>query len=153
MWKRIIRRAGIGFLMGMAIGTLIAWASNGWSAGVFSSRYIARFPGMAAAVLIHLLVSGLVGAVAMGSTVVHEIESWSLARAAIVHYLIIELAFVPAALALGWVSGLKELLIMMGIQLAAFLIIWVIMYLRCRAEVRALNELLEENRETQEDKP
>ena len=85
----------------------------------------------------------------MGSAVIHDIESWPLLRCAVVHYLIIEVSYIAIATILGWYVSLTELLIILGIQLIVFVIIWVIMYLRWKTQVRKLNELLAKNRSEQ----
>ena len=142
MKRRCFILSGIGFLMGMVIGNLIAWITSGTPV---NSKIAAWVGSDAGSVVIQMLLSGLLGAIAMGSAVIHEIEEWSLARCAVTHYLLIEAAYVPVALLLGWADDLTELLIMLGIQLIVYLIIWVIMYLRYKAEVRKLNELLQKD--------
>ncbi len=133
----------IGFLAGMIMGNLIAWLSDGELVNAKIAEWCGSDIG---AVVIQTLLSGLLGAIAMGSVVIHEIERWSLLRCAVVHYLVIEISYVAIATVLGWYDSSTELLIILGIQLVAFVIIWLIMYLRWKAQVRELNELLAKNR-------
>ena len=57
----------------------------------------------------------------------------------------------PVALGLGWVENGTELLIIVSVQLVVYLIIWVIMYLRWRAQVKELNQLLKESGDREKD--
>ena len=141
-WKR----AGIGFLMGMVIGNMIAWLTSAGGGAFYSAEFASRLGGMVPAAILQTLLSGLLGAGSMGSTVVYEIERWPLALSTAAHYLIIEAFYVPVALLLEWVDSLPALLISMGIQLIIFFIIWLIMYLRYKAQVRELNELLKKGK-------
>ena len=143
MRRKCLKLAGIGFLGGMLLGNLIAWFSGGT---LVNGRMMAWTGSPSASVVIQTLLSGLLGAIAMGSVVVHEIESWSLLRSAVVHYLIIEVSYLITACVLGWYQGLTDLLIILGIQLAAYAIIWLIMYRIYKGKVQQLNELLEKNR-------
>ena len=68
-------------------------------------------------------------------------SSTGLWQATFLHYLISILCFPPLALFLGWVSKPAEILVMSGAQTLCFFLIWLIMYLRYRAEVKELNEL------------
>ena len=45
------------------------------------------------ALILHLLMSGVLGMVANGSSVIYEIEEWSIARATITHFTIAMWAF------------------------------------------------------------
>lgn len=132
--------------MGMIIGNVIAWLTSGGDEAFYSADFVARMGGTTSAIILQTLLSGLLGAGSMGSTVVYEIERWSLALSTAAHYLIIEAFYVPTALLLGWVGSLPALLINMGIQLIIFLIIWIIMYLRTKAQVRELNELMKKRK-------
>ena len=143
MRRKCLILSVIGFLAGMIIGNLITWMASGT---LVNTKLTALLGSEAGSVIVQTLLSGLFGAVAMGGIVIHEIEQWSILRCAVTHYLLIEIFYVPVALFLGWFGSLTELLIMIGIQLAVYFVIWLIMYLRCRAKVRKLNELLKESR-------
>lgn len=139
----------IGFLAGMLIGNLIAWIMAGT---VVNARAAAWTGSEAGAVALQTLLSGLFGAVCMGGVMIHEIESWSIARCAVVHYLMIEAAYILVATLLGWYGSPAELLISLAVHLAVYLVIWLIMYRRYRAEVRKLNELLKAKEEAAQEK-
>ncbi len=143
MRKRFFILAGVGFLLGMLTGSLIAWLT----AGTLVNDRLAAWTGSdPAAVILQTLISGLLGSVAMGGTVVYEIERWPLTACSVTHYLMTEVSYVVIALLLGWVDSLQGLLIMLAIQLVVYVIIWLIMYRRYQAQVRELNELLKESK-------
>ena len=50
--------------------------------------------------------------------------------------------YVPTAMFLGWADSAVEILIVEGILLVTYFIIWLIIYLRYKREVRSLNEML-----------
>ena len=143
MRRKCFILSGIGFLSGMLMGNLIAWLSGGTLVNTKIAEWCGSETG---SIIIQTLLSGLLGAIAMGGVVIHTIESWSLLRCAVVHYLLIEISYVVIATILGWYGSLTELLIVLGIQLIVFAIIWLVMYQRCKAQVRELNELLAKNR-------
>ena len=148
MRKKITVLAVIGFFAGALMGNLIAWLTGGT---LVNARLLAWTGSEALAVLVQTLLSGFMGAVAMGGVLLHEIERWPMALSAAVHWLLIEAVYVPVALGLGWVENGTELLIMMIVQLVVYLIIWVIMFLRWRAQVKQLNRLLKESGEQEKD--
>ena len=143
MRRKVIILSGIGFLAGMPIGNLIAWLT----CGTVVNAKIAGWCGSdITSIVIQTLLSGLLGAISMGGVNVYDIEKWPLLQCTVVHYLMIEVSYIVIASILGWYGSLMELLIIMGIQLLVFMIIWVILYLRWKAQIRELNELLKMNR-------
>ena len=73
-------------------------------------------------------------------------DRWSLAQATFTHYLIIAVLYVPISLIMGWAGNVTDILIVEAFQLVGFFLIWLIMYLRYRAEVKELNEMMKEKR-------
>lgn len=128
----------LGFLLGAAIGNLIAWFFGSY----VSSMLVARMGSVPAAILVQSLVSGLYGSFALAGTLFYDIEQWSLTRSSVMHFLVIAVLYVPAAMFLGWADSATEILIVEGILLVAYFIIWLVIYLRYKKEVRSLNEML-----------
>ena len=147
MRKKILIRGGIGFLFGVAMMLLIPALFNRGADGMVrycSEALIARVGGSpAAAMLTSLLLYGLYGACCMGGTLLYDIERWPLALATAVHYLIIALGYALSAQLLCWHLPLSMLLFIEALMTAGFFLIWIILYLRYRAEVRELNRLME----------
>ena len=138
MRGRLIKRMRLGFLLGAAIGNLIAWFFGSY----VSSVLVARMGSVPAAILVQSLVSGLYGSFALAGTLFYDIEQWSLTRSSVMHFLVIAVLYVPTAMFLGWANSATEILIVEGILLVAYFIIWLVIYLRYKKEVRSLNKML-----------
>ena len=147
MLKKTLKAAGIGFLIGVVVGNLIAiLTGNSDTGGVtFASSQLLRMAGGNAlvAMLLQSLFSGLYGAVCFAGMTFYEAERLPLAAATALHCATIILLFIPIALFLGWVSNITEILIIMSIQLVCFFIIWLIMYFGYKKQIRELNEMQE----------
>lgn len=139
--SRIVKRALLGFLLGTAIGNLIAWLSSSYVSAVL----INRTGNIPAAIIVQSLVCGLYGSAAMAGTIFYDIEQWPLTCSSIAHYLVIAVLYVPAAAFLGWADNAADILIFEGILLAAYFVVWLVMYLRYKSKVRILNEELKRN--------
>ena len=149
MLKKTIKAAGIGFLLGIVIGNLIAFLTGNSDTGgiTFAPQKLLDMSGGNAviAMLLQSLFSGLYGAVCFAGMSFYEIERMTLAVATALHCALIVLLFIPIALLLGWVSQIETQLIISGIQLVCFFIIWLIMYAGFKKQVKELNELQEKN--------
>ena len=138
MLKTILKRAGLGFLIGLPVGTVIAWCSSG---KLVSPQLAERLGSEFAAVLLQMLCSGLYGAVTMAGMTLYDLERCPLALATGLHCLLVIVPYIPLALLLDWASSIPDILIVWCFQIIAFFIIWLIMWLRYKAEVKKLNEL------------
>ena len=142
MLVKTLKRAGLGFFIGVFVGNVIS-ALSGWPDAFVTEKLLAMTGGLASAVLVQTLLSGVLGAVSFAGVSLYDVESWPLLRIAIVHYLIIEAAYMPIAFFLGWLSAAMEALIWLLISAVAYLIIYIIMWLIYRRQVRELNALNE----------
>ncbi|MBQ1453609.1 MAG: DUF3021 domain-containing protein [Ruminococcus sp.] len=149
MLKKTLKAAGIGFLLGIVIGNLIAFLTGNSDTGgiTFAPQELLDMSGGNAviAMLLQSLFSGLYGAVCFAGMSFYEIERMPLAVATALHCALIVLLFIPIALLLGWVSQIETQLMISGIQLVCFFIIWLIMYAGFKKQVKELNELQEKN--------
>ena len=144
MKKSLLIRCAIGLVLGITLMFVVPSLLSGMPVGaapLYTERFLSRVWSPAAAAMLTLLVIALYGAVCMGGTIFYEFENWSLAKATAAHYLSISLGYVVVDLLLCWGMPLKLLLILEGIMTVGFFLIWLIMYLRYKAEVRELNEL------------
>ena len=140
VWKRL----GIGFLMGIVIGNLVALCT---SEEFVSAALVERMGGRTGAILLQSILSGLYGTAAMGGMTFYEIDRWPLALATGLHCLLVVGLYILLALALNWYDVFTDILIVAGIQLVVFAIIWLIIYLRYKAEIRELNGLNQKRKE------
>ena len=143
---KTLRRMAFGFPLGIIIGSLIAVIFSYSEHGeiiLYSSSLPERFGSEGAAMFAHIILSGLLGAVSFAGIGFYDIESkrWNLAAASVSHYLTIVLTYIPIALCLDWIATAADALIMAGIQAVAYFIIWLIMSLIYKAQVKELNEI------------
>ncbi|MCR4605198.1 MAG: DUF3021 domain-containing protein [Eubacterium sp.] len=133
--KQGLALGAIGFVLGLGVGLAI----------LFALTSSAERDGLSALDLtLHYLCSGIVGGVAMGFTPVYDIESWSITRCTLTHFVITMGTFMIIAVSIGWVrfddvSGY----ITIGCQTSAYFIIWLIMYLKHKRETKELNDDLQ----------
>ncbi len=71
----------------------------------------------------------------------YEAERLSLAAATALHCALIVLLFIPISLLLGWVGSIVETIIIASIQIAAFFMIWLILWAIYKKQVKELNEM------------
>lgn len=151
MKKKLLLRALIGFAMGAVMTLLVPMLLNQSAAvGIAcSERLIARAGSLAAARLLTILVMGLFGTLCFCGTLFYEIESWPLAAATAAHYAIISLGYLLPNWLLCWDMPPRLLLGVEACMSVGFLLIWLIMFLRCKSEVRKINALLDEKKTEQ----
>lgn len=132
-------------MIGIIIGDLIALITgNSSTDGVtFASKQLLDMAGGngVIAMLLQSFFSGLYGALCFAGMSLYEMERLPLAAATALHCAIIVIFYIPIALLLGWVSGIAEILMIAGIQIVVFFVIWLIMFFAYRKQVRELNEL------------
>lgn len=145
MLKRILKLAGIGFLIGTVIGNLIAFLTGNSDTGgvTYASQKLLEIAGGngALALLLQSVFSGLYGALCFGGITLYDAERLPLAAATALHCSIIVFTFIPVSLLLGWISEITEILLMAAIQIVCFFIIWLILYNVYKKQVRELNEM------------
>ncbi|MBQ9437959.1 MAG: DUF3021 domain-containing protein [Lachnospiraceae bacterium] len=143
-----LKRGGVGFLLGMAVGNIIAFITAYAYSAVGYSRFVS--PGLiercgseAVAFLIQTILSGLIGCAGWAGMSFFEIERWSMLQALLAHLAVIYAVYFPCAFFLFWVTSFQEFLLMAGIMFAADMVIWRIMCTVYQAQVRELNLMQE----------
>ena len=117
-------------LLGYAAGCLIGLVFT-LSAGAANFREA----------LAQILLGGIPGALAMGSSVVYGIEKWSILRATATHFIITMGALLFGGYVLQWFgSDRTPLLIMMAISLVCYAVIWLVFYLSYRKTIQQMND-------------
>ena len=149
MLKKAIKLSGLGILFGIAICNIIVALSGYAYTGEIQALpplLSERTGGQLSAYILQLLLSGLYGAVCMGTTVLYDIEKMPLLLSTALHYLAVMLIYIPVALILCWISSVSEMLIVMAFMTVAYFIIWIILYSIYKAQVKELNRLQKEHR-------
>ncbi len=139
MLVKTLKRACLGFVIGMAVGNLIAALTG--HPGLVSAALLERAGSPAAALLWQTLLSGLIGFAGFAGVSYYDVERWPLLLTALVHYATFLAVYLCVAFALGWLSTAAEALLMAAIMAVIYLIIFFILCARYRAEVRKLNEM------------
>ena len=135
MRKKAILLTIIGYIVGCIIGLCFAL----WN-GPFVFREA----------LPRILLGGIPGAIIMGTTVIYDIEKWSILRVTVTHFLIAMGVLLLACFVLHWFKPWSTAFwIMLAGELAGYILIWLIMHHCYRTKVRQLNEMLKESREAE----
>ena len=122
-------------LLGVVIGIIV---------GVAFWIYMGPPPGKAdnAALILHIVVSGLFGMISMGGSVVYDIESWGVLRSTIIHYFLCMSGFIMASTLLDWFDSWRSLVVMLVIMTVVYAGIWLGEMLYWKKTVNRLNEQL-----------
>ena len=145
------RKAVLRGIVGMPVGILIGYAmtvllSLGWGSGEYLScapELTAQMGSEMGAVLLQAALCAVLGAAFGASSVIWEIERWSIARQTAAHLFATSLAMLPTAYLLYWMQhSLAGFLIYFGIYLFIFLAIWLGNYFAIRHNIRKMNEKL-----------
>ncbi|NLJ70841.1 MAG: DUF3021 domain-containing protein [Clostridiaceae bacterium] len=147
MKKRLIARSLIGLVVGALAAHVITLLVNYLGRGQFlvcmpglTEKY-----GLAGAVIVQTILGALFGMIALGGTCLFDIEKWSLLRASMAHCALILVTYIIVGLLLHWFSfHIIPILIMTGIIVLVYALIWFIMYVAWKREIKELNRLAEE---------
>ena len=105
--------------------------------------------------LIEIIGSAVFGIISMGGSVCYDIESWSLRRATVTHYLTVMVAFLIADFVLGWFPHSVLLVIIIAMTII-YMVIWFVMYSIGKKNITEMNADLvkfreKENQDQKED--
>ena len=138
--KKALILSIIGFVLGIAVGVVFQ---------VMSEAKFPSFEGRAHVEILYLLFCGLLGTLSMGGSAIYDIESWSILRCTVTHFLITFggfVAFYAGLVAIG-VSDMPpvgiRIIILVGF-VAVYFCIWLIQYLIYRHKVKKMNAKLRE---------
>lgn len=147
MKKKVFLRAILGFPIGVTIGYVITiLISLGWADG----NYVPCVPELTDAVgseinavALQALLCGLLGAGFAASSVIWEIENWSLTKQSGIYFLIISVIMLPIAYVSYWMEhSIGGFFSYFGIFVLIFAVFWVIQFTLGKRSVRKMNENL-----------
>lgn len=141
-WKNIRRRAAIGGVVGIVVGVLIELAFSAHYGSAYvpgSSAFLAMFSNENAAVLVERCIYALLGVVQGAAGAILAVDRFSLAKATMLHMSVIVVSLIPAALYLRWIPGGWAIVGFVGITAGIYGVIWVVLWLCIRSQVRRLN--------------
>lgn len=135
-WRKTAKRAGIGFILGILVGMgfLLPYGIGAYCAAHGVGR-----------MALHLAMSGLLGVVNMGSTTIYTLEHWSLLRCTLTHFLIAMSCMCLIGFTMGWFDPREPVTLwMLAICVVVYFIIWLIMYLLYKRQIRRINAALKD---------
>ena len=147
--KRIILKSIIGFIMGIVVGLLITAIAFMFGENkeivIVSPEFAQSIGNTALAFVIQSVLTGMLGVAGYGGSELYRIESWSLLRSTLTHFIIVISLFFVIAFTLKWIviSDIPMMLIMLGSYVAVYFIIWLVSYLKVNHQVRDINTGLE----------
>lgn len=149
MKKQLILRALIGFLLGVCISDIILLIlSLCFASGAYISCApvcVERFGSELAGVTAQFFLSGLIGMVFAGATVIWEIETWSLLRSTVIHFLVTSVVFFPVSALLGWCAlDIGGIIGYVGIYASIYVCVWISQYFSYKRKIQKINQTLEQ---------
>jgi hypothetical protein len=149
MKKQIINRALFGIPSGIAIGYLVTIIISAlFAKGHYSSappELIERMGNEINAVILQTFLCAVMGAGFAASSVIWEIENWSIAKQSGIYFVIISLITLPIAYFANWMEhSLAGFISYFGIFIAIYLVVWLIQYLFWKRKVKAINDKVKE---------
>jgi len=155
MKKLLITRSLAGIVVGVTAVNIITILVNylGQGQALICMPELTERLGFTTAVVVQTLLGALLGVLAIGGMCFFDIEEWSLLRASVAHCALILFSYMTIGLLLHWFSfHIIPILIMTFAIIFAYALIWLIMYLAWKREVREMARLAEEYKKDAEAK-
>ena len=97
------------------------------------------------AVIVQTICALFIGAVGGGSSVIWEIEKWSLLKQTLVHFAVIAVPFFGIGYVMNWMPHyLYGALGYVGGFFAAYIVMWCSIYFSIKAKIKKMNKQLQE---------
>lgn len=101
------------------------------------------------AVIIQTVLCGLLGSGFSVSSVIWEIEHWSIVKQTGLYFLIISVIMLPIAYFMYWMEhSVTGFLSYFGIFILIFAVIWIVQFIIGKKNIKRMNEKLSETRNT-----
>ena len=147
MKKKILLRGILGIPIGITIGYLITiFISLGLANGYYSPcvpELISMMGSEIRAVIVQSVFSGILGAGFAASSVIWEIDHWSLVKQTGIYFAIASLLMLPIAYLAYWMEhSVVGFLSYFGIFILIFAMIWAIQFAIGKYNVKKMNEKL-----------
>ena len=148
--KKIFHRILIGFPIGISIGNLIMiLISLRWANGYYSPCVPGLITAMGNelnAVMIQTVLCGLLGIGFSASSVIWEIEHWSIVKQTGIYFLIISVIMLPIAYFMYWMEhSVTGFVSYFGIFILIFAVMWIIQFITGKYNVKKINKKLIES--------
>ena len=145
--KEVAKRAILGFIYGVFIGqTILIIESLFMRDGNFyavSASLLELAGTKIAAVIIQYFLTGIIGTTFAATTVIFEMDSWSLLRQTITHFVITSIVMYIAGFLCGWFPHtVGSTLIWFGVFVVVYVIFWICFSMYYKNKVKKINEAL-----------
>lgn len=149
MKKKILQRSLLGAPIGVVISliiTIIFSLSMGQGEYYPAPHELIDWCGNAVtAVIVQMICSLFIGAVGGGSSVIWEIEKWSLLKQTLIHFAVIAVPFIGVSYVMNWLPHhLYGALGYLGGFVSAYIIMWCSIFFSIRAKIKKMNKQLRE---------
>ncbi|MCM1497605.1 MAG: DUF3021 domain-containing protein [Clostridium sp.] len=153
MKKEIMKRSILGFPLGITMGYLITiLISLVWANGYYSPcvpELISITGNEINAVILQTVLCGILGTGFAASSVIWEMDNWSIVKQTGVYFSILSAIMLPIAYFSYWMEhSVVGFLIYFGIFAFIFVVIWIIQFSLARHNVRKMNEKLLQAKES-----
>lgn len=147
MKKKAFLRGFLGFPLGISIGYIITIIiSLVFAQGYYSPCVPELAESMGSeinAVILQAMLSGLLGSAFAASSVIWEMEDWSIAKQTGVYFVITALSMMPIAYFTNWMEhSVVGFLSYFGIFVLIFIIVWATQYLAWKNKIKKINSKL-----------
>ena len=145
--KEFIKRAIMGFVYGVFIGqTIVILESLAGGNGNFypvSAYLVQHSSSQMAAVIIQYFLTGIIGISFATTTLIFEIDSWSITAQTVLHFVITSVVMFIAGFVCGWFPhSVKSIVIWFVIFIVIYVIMWVGFMLYFKKQTKKINEAL-----------
>ena len=150
MKKEFARRVFVGLLGGIVISYLI---TIGISIAIGDGSYypcvpnlVERFGNEVTAIIIQTVLSAVLGAGFAGSSIIWEMDEWSLLKQTSIYFGIVSVLMMTIAYICEWMEhSVKGILSYFGIFVAIFIAVWIVQYLIWKVRVSRIKEKIQKN--------
>ena len=145
--KEFIKRAIMGFVYGVFIGqTIVILESLAGGNGNFypvSAYLVQHSSSQMAAVIIQYFLTGIIGISFATTTLIFEIDSWSITAQTVLHFVITSVVMFIAGFVCGWFPHTtKSIVIWFVIFIVIYVIMWVGFMLYFKKQTKKINEAI-----------
>ncbi len=130
---KFIIKSLLGFIIGLFVGLFF--------------RFLNAQTDYGEAFILHLVMSGILGLLAMGGSVVYDIESWGLLKATVSHYVLVIFDYTVVAVLLKWYTRISDFLISIVIMTVLYAMIWLFESIMWKKTIGEMNAELKKMQE------
>ncbi len=145
--KEFFKRAIMGFVYGIFIGqTILILESLAGGNGSFhpvSAYLLQHSSSQISAVIIQYFLTGIIGISFATTTLIFEIDSWSLAAQTALHFVITSVVMYISGFLCGWFPHtVRSTIIWFAIFIVIYVIMWISFTLYFKKQTKKINESL-----------